>query len=83
MSKILLDDEHRGAFLARRNGRHEPAGAGADDQHIDLAIPGDPVCRLCGWRGRERNGADSGAGRQKSSAVDRGGAIRVLLGAGG
>ncbi len=41
--EILLDDEDRGAFLARRDGRDQPAGPGADDHDIHLMVPGEAI----------------------------------------
>ena len=72
--EILLDDQHRGALLARRDGRNQPAGAGADDDDIHLAVPADRVRRLRRLRGHRGHGhgTDRCARRQKASPVHRG-----------
>ena len=44
--EILLDDDDRGALLARGDGGHETARTAADDDDVRLAIPGDGVCGL-------------------------------------
>src|SRR6185312_15159285 len=45
--EILLDQDHRGAMVARRDGGGEARGAGADDDDISGEIPfhGGISCR--------------------------------------
>ena len=71
--EILLDDQHRGALLARRDGGDEAAGAGANDDNIHLAVPIDRVRRLRRLRGQRGHGDRTRCARgQKAAPVDRG-----------
>src|SRR5215510_15141685 len=69
--EIHLDHDHRGAFLACRDRGRKPAGPGADDHDVRLAVPAD----LLGLRGGGRDcgcrPGNSGARGQEAAAVDR------------
>jgi len=84
--EILLDDQHRGALLARRDGRDQPAGARPDDHDIHLMVPGDPIRRLGGLARQHGGGGRTGrcARPQEAAAVDRspGTIFGVSLGSG-
>ena len=47
--EMLLHQQHRGASVARRNGRREAGGACSEDDDVDFAVPANLV-GLGGWR---------------------------------
>jgi hypothetical protein len=70
--EIHLDHDDGRAFLARGNGGRQPAGAGADDDDIRFAVPGNGVggARRLRWR-CGNNGAGGRARCQKASPAQR------------
>jgi hypothetical protein len=65
--KMLLDQQHRGASVARRNGRREAGCSCSEDDDVDFAVPGNLV-GLGGWRSGR---AKSYKSRRPADAGDR------------
>ena len=72
--EIHLDDDHRGAFFARGDRGRQPAGAGADDDHVGFAVPADLVRGL-----RLRRSARSPPRRRPRRPTSEIGACSILM----